>query len=196
MCRPPVSLNTSQLSTVPTHRSPPASLQRRHMLHRPGDLGRAEIGIEQQARSSPAAPARALRSFSAAQRSAVRRSCQTIAGPSASPVRRDQKTMVSRWLVMPIAGDPARAARLLDHRPRAGQALLPDLLGIVLDPARLRIMLGQFALLAAQARAVRGEQHRPRARRARIDDEDKFAGHPPPVTPAKLPRYECPPGHS
>ena len=52
-------------------------------------------------------------SFSPAQSSAVRRSCQTIARDSARPVERDQKQMVSRWLVIPIpaifAGPPAFA---------------------------------------------------------------------------------------
>ena len=37
------------------------------------------------------------------QRSVVRRSCHTIAGPSGSPVLRSQNTAVSRWLAMPIA---------------------------------------------------------------------------------------------
>ncbi len=40
--------------------------------------------------------------FSSAQISAVRRSCQTIARDSARLVDRDQKQIVSRWLVIPI----------------------------------------------------------------------------------------------
>ena len=40
---------------------------------------------------------------SMSQRAAVRRSCQTIARWSGSPVRRLKATTVSRWLVMPIA---------------------------------------------------------------------------------------------
>ncbi len=43
------------------------------------------------------------RSESFRQRSAVRRSCQTIAGPAASPVARSQRTVVSRWFVRPMA---------------------------------------------------------------------------------------------
>ena len=38
----------------------------------------------------------------AAQRSAVRRSCQTIARPSGCPVARSHTTTVSRWLVIPM----------------------------------------------------------------------------------------------
>ena len=41
--------------------------------------------------------------FSLAQMSAVRRSCQTMARWIACPVARSHTTVVSRWLVMPIA---------------------------------------------------------------------------------------------
>ena len=41
--------------------------------------------------------------FSRAQMSAVRRSCQTMARWIAWPVPRSHTTVVSRWLVMPIA---------------------------------------------------------------------------------------------
>ena len=41
--------------------------------------------------------------LSAAQKSAVRRSCQTIARASGSPLSRSHATTVSRWLVMPMA---------------------------------------------------------------------------------------------
>ncbi len=47
--------------------------------------------------------ARARRPRACRQRSVVRRSCQTMAGPSGSPVFRSQNTAVSRWLAMPIA---------------------------------------------------------------------------------------------
>ena len=51
---------------------------------------------------------------SSAQSALVRRSCQTIARPSGSPVARSQTSVVSRWLVMPIAAiapgpSPARS---------------------------------------------------------------------------------------
>ncbi len=41
--------------------------------------------------------------FSLAQMSAVRRSCQTMARWIGCPVARSHTTVVSRWLVMPIA---------------------------------------------------------------------------------------------
>ena len=91
----------------------------------------------------------------------MRRSCQTIARASGSPVRCDQKQIVSRWLVIPIAAIRAGAAGRVDHRLRAGEALLPDLLRVMLDPARPRIMLRQLALLDAQARPVRARTASP-----------------------------------
>jgi hypothetical protein len=50
------------------------------------------------------------------QIAAVRRSCQTMAGASGSPVVLSQITIVSRWLVMPIAAIASDAARFA-HRP-------------------------------------------------------------------------------
>ena len=41
-------------------------------------------------------------SFSSSQRRAVRRSCQTIARCSGSPLSRSQATTVSRWFVIPM----------------------------------------------------------------------------------------------
>ena len=41
--------------------------------------------------------------FNLAQMSAVRRSCQTMARCTALPVARSHTTVVSRWLVIPIA---------------------------------------------------------------------------------------------
>ena len=85
--------------------------------------------------------------FSRSQKSAVRRSCQTMALWTGSPVSRSHTMVVSRWLVMPMAatsrGFNLRAAERLD-----GDADLrrPDLLRIVLDPAGLRKDLREFLL--------------------------------------------------
>ena len=87
------------------------------MVEDPGDLGRGEIGIEQQPGRRPDQRLGAL-ALSCAHSSAVRRSCQTIARWIGSPVARSQTTIVSRWLVMPIAGD-AVGARLLPSTSRA-----------------------------------------------------------------------------
>ena len=51
--------------------------------------------------------ARSSSAGSVRQRSAVRRSCQTIAGATGLPVARSQRTVVSRWFVIPIASSSA-----------------------------------------------------------------------------------------
>ena len=62
----------------------------------------------------------ALGRCSRSQRRAVRRSCQTIARWIGSPVARSQTTIVSRWLVMPIAAiAPARPAAAIASRATA-----------------------------------------------------------------------------
>ena len=60
-------------------------------------------------------------SRSSAQSAAVRRSCQTMARPSGRPVARSQTSVVSRWLVMPIAARSAgRMPGPLDGAPAGG----------------------------------------------------------------------------
>ena len=142
------------------------------------DLAGAEIGIEQQAGLRLERPARGPAPCSSAQSSAVRRSCQTIAGPSASPVRRSQKTIVSRWLVMPIAAIRS-APPALSTISRAQSSVFRQISSaIVLDPAGPRIMLGQLLLRRAEAGPVGREQHRPGAGRAFVDDEDRVRHGP------------------
>ena len=68
-------------------------------------------------------------------------------GARGSPVRRSQATTVSRWLVMPMA----RATRLPVGQPSGhlGQGRphrVPDLVGVVLDPARPGEVLGELAV--------------------------------------------------
>ena len=68
---PPVSLYSSQLSTVPSISvpAPPRVAHRRPVGQRPDDLRRREIRDRAPARSSPAPPARAPRRASASHRS-------------------------------------------------------------------------------------------------------------------------------
>ena len=89
---------------------------------------------------------------SSSQRAAVRRSCQTSARCSGSPLAGSQATTVSRWLAIPIAVelgalDPGGGDRLGGDPPRH----LPDLAGVVLDPARA-------AGSAARTRSRRGRR--------------------------------------
>ena len=59
-----------------------------------------------------------LRSACSAQKAAVRRSCQTMAGAMGSPLARSQITVVSRWLVMPSAAMSAAATPACASAPR------------------------------------------------------------------------------
>ena len=91
----PVSLQTSQESTVPKARSPAAP----RALEQPLELRRGEVRDRGRGRCA----ARISSAGSSAQRAAVRRSCQTIAGATGRPEIRSQRTVVSRWFAIPIA---------------------------------------------------------------------------------------------
>ena len=98
---PPVSFQTSQLSTVPkASRSVETSVRARsHSSFVAEKYGSGTRPVRSRMRSAG----------SARQRSAVRRSCQTMARPTGLPVARSQRTVVSRWFVIPIAArSPAR----------------------------------------------------------------------------------------
>jgi hypothetical protein len=84
-------------------------------------------------RTSGSAPSR----LSCAQASAVRRSCQTIARWIGRPVLRSQRTG-RLTLVRDADGRDARGsdAGLLDGLARRQEDVAPDVLGVVLDPAR------------------------------------------------------------
>src|SRR5687767_9597180 len=153
------------------------------MVERPGDLGGAEIGIEQQAGA-------ALDHVLVAR--LLHRRAETGGPPVlpddggsqrlAGPPRPEEDRLA-------LVGDSDRtdstgAAGLLHHRPGAGKAPRPDLLGVVLDQSGPRIMLDEVLLLGSEAGAARSKQHRPRAGRAFVDDE-KLLGHPPHPSPQR-----------
>ena len=115
--------------------------------------------------------------FSLAQMSAVRRSCQTMARCTACPVARSHTTVVSRWLVMPIAAmsfafRPAFSSASRQTVDRRG----PDVLGLVLDPARGREMLREFLLRGGGDGDVAAEHDGARGRGALIDGQHKGHG--------------------
>ena len=112
------------------------------------------------------------RAFSASHAGAVRRSCQTIALPIGSPVARFQTIVVSRWLVMPIAGDVGRGEAGPGERlARRRELRAPDLARVVLDPAGLRVDLAELALRHGDDPAARVEDDRARARGALVEGE-------------------------
>ena len=82
-------------------------------VEEPLGLGRREIGVDRQPRLFPDEAAQAGFGASSRQRSAVRRHCQTMALAAGRPDFRSQRTVVSRWLVMPTAAidRPGTAAR-------------------------------------------------------------------------------------
>ncbi len=91
---PPVSFQTSQLSTVPNANPSPGPCSRSsHSSFVAEKYGSGTSPVRSRIRSGS----------SSRQRSAVRRSCHTIAGATARPLARSQRTVVSRWLVIPIA---------------------------------------------------------------------------------------------
>ena len=72
-----------------------------HLLQQPGQLGWRKVRVDQQPGLGLDGVARPwARSWA---QGSPRRSCQTMALCSGSPVRRFHSTVVSRWLVMPTA---------------------------------------------------------------------------------------------
>ena len=110
-------------------------------------------------------------SRSRVQMSAVRRSCHTIARRGEPRVSRSQSRIVSRWLVMPTACQLGGVVRLQRGAGRLERGL-PDLLGGVLDPARLREVLGELLVAAGRDPAVLGDDDRGHAGGAGVDGED------------------------
>ena len=109
--------STSHESIVPKRRrsasTPPSFTQ-------PLDLRAREVRVEHEPGALAERAARARPPRSSSQRAAVRRSCQTSARWSGSPVSGSHATTVSRWLVMPM---PARSAAA---HARVGERLRRD----------------------------------------------------------------------
>ena len=95
----------------------------------------------------------------------------------ALPVARSHTTAVSRWLVMPIAGDVRHRQSGLGHGlPGGGQLTRSqDVLWIVLHPSRLGIVLREFLLRQAHNAAAVVEDQAAAAGRALVQGEDVLA---------------------
>ena len=160
---PPVRFHSTQVSTVASARSGPAGTPPSSSSH--CILERREVRVEDQA--GPLADQREVpgRGRVRRTRSAVRRSCQTSARCRGAPVDRSQATTVSRWLVTPIdrATRPA-SAESAGHLGQGVAHQAPDLVGVVLDPARAREVLGQLPV---------GDVHHPGLL---VDDQGPDAG--------------------
>ena len=118
--RPPLSRHAIQLSTVPKA-SVPASARSRT----PGTLSSSQRILVPEKYGSSSSPvlrrtmASAPAPRSCSQKSAVRRSCQTIAGATGCEVARSQMMVVSRWLAMPMPATSAAVRPAFSSAPRA-----------------------------------------------------------------------------
>lgn len=132
---------------------------------------------------------------SAVQRSAVRRSCQTMARWIAWPVRRSQTRVVSRWLVMPIAAiSPARASARASACRQTDSVESQRSSASCSTQPEARIMLREFLLGAGDRLQVLVEQDGARRCRALVDRQDHA-----PRRHAVSPIARCParrPGHA
>ena len=126
--------------------------------------------VRSRKRSCPPSPA------SSSTRSSVRVSCQTIALCTGVPVRRSHSTVVSRWLVMPMAARSRGAdAGPLHGLVDAGPHVAPDLDRVVLDPAGAREDLPVLALVDGHDAALGVEDDAARGGGALVDRRDE--GH-------------------
>ena len=104
---------------------------------------------------------------SRSQMPVVRRSCQTIAGRGERRVRRSQTTAVSRWSVIPMqVGSIVGAGQRL---AAGGDGRRPDVLGLVLDPARAGEELRELAVAAGQDVALLAHDQRGHPGRSCVD---------------------------
>ena len=131
-----------------------------HMVEHPGDLGRREIRVQNQARRRCHHGLRAvlLQPRAEFRRSAVLpddRAMDWLAG-RAVPDHRRLALVGDADSGDPRRIDAACSDRLADGRQHA----LPDLLRIMLDPARLRVMLAQLMLRRGDRPAFGIEQDR------------------------------------
>ena len=90
---------------------------------------------------------------------------------------RSHRTVVSRWLVMPIAAISARMPGGRDRLTADGQRVAPDILRIVLDPAVLREMLAQLLLARADIAALAVEHDGTAAGGTLVERENVLPAH-------------------
>jgi hypothetical protein len=142
------------------------------VLEDPGDLAAREVGVDDQAgalahqRLVPVG----LQPVAELRGAAVLPDDRVV--QIGWPVSRSQTTVVSRWLVMPMAatsrGRPGRGRAPRPPRDLRG----PDLLRVVLDPAGLREDLRELLLGDRRRCAVVVEEDGAGAGRALIEGED------------------------
>ena len=113
---PPVSFHTSHASIVP-NASSACGTAVRSRIH-------SSFVAEKYGSGTSPVRRRTSSTGSDVHRSAVRRSCHTIAGYTGRVVARSQTTVVSRWFVIPIA---ARSVARIPAAPSASAAVCSTL---------------------------------------------------------------------
>ena len=150
----------------------------RHLVQQPGDLGPGEVGVQQQAR------ALAHQVFGARGAQLLAERCRPAVLPDDRPVDRLAGLAVPDDRGFALVGDADggdiahRFAGVFDGAAADRQGVLPDVLDVVLDPAGVWEMLGQFLLGLAEIAALGREENGPGAGRSLIDRKNAAAfGH-------------------
>ena len=160
--------SASAPSRTPAHSS-------RLVLGQPGVLGAGEVGVQPQPGELGDARLDA-ESRSRSQMPVVRRSCQTIAG------RGDvQRAPVPDDGGLPLVGDADAGGLLLGAGERlaaGGDGRRPDVVGLVLDPARAGEQLRELAVAAGQDVALLAHDQRGHPGRPCVDGQHRHAGNP------------------
>ena len=147
-----------------------------NIVENPGDFGRREIGIEQQAGAlGHERLTSALLEFGAKRRrAAVLPDDRIVDRPAGRPAPNERR--------FALVGDPepGERARLKagpgQSLPRCREGGSPERFRIMLDPARLRKDLRELLLRHGDERGVRPKNDRARRGRALVDDEN-MPGH-------------------
>ena len=182
---PPVRRQIRKESIVPKASSPRSAFSRA-----PFTWSRSQAILVAEKYGSRSRPVRAVTSGSmpalrsAAQASAVRRSCQTMARWIGFPVFRFQTTIVSRWLVMPMAAMAAALTLAFRARPWQVATTLSQISSgsCSTQPGFGKCWRNSFCASADDAH-LRVEDDRARRGRALVDGED-VGGHRAAVTPS------------
>ena len=145
----------------------------------PGTSSRIQASLVAEKYGSSSSPVRLTSSTAAGslpstrQRSAVRRSCQTMARCTGFPVARSHTTTVSRCTAMPMPATSLAAQLGVGERlARARDGGGEDLVGVVLHPAVGGEVLTERLLHLCEHGAVVGEDHGAGARGAGVERED------------------------
>ena len=143
-----------------------------HVVEQPGDLGGREVGVDHE-------PGLGLdRGLQAVglEPVAVRRRAPVLPDDGVVDRRAGLAVPDDRGFALVGDADPGERAGLEpglgERAPDDRQGVAPDVLGVVLDPARLRVVLREFPLRLAERPAAPVEQHGAAASGALVDRQN------------------------